>query len=169
MASAAFYVDVLAYATLADPDARLVAATPPGFAGRHAPADVSVESFARLACELPARLDCRIVVGHSHGANIAIEMAATCGFDGRLILLSPTFSRQDEFEGLRVVDLIGRGPAIGRLVWAVVPLAVSHALRSSLPPARRDQLTRATAQRAAGVSAHGPECPPGFFSATTTR
>ncbi len=141
MASAAFYDDVLAYATLADPDARLVAATPPGFAGRRAPTDVSVESFARLACELAARLDCRIVVGHSYGANIAIEMAATCGFDGQLILLSPTFSRRDEFKGLGVVDLIGRVPAIGRLVWAAVPLAVSRALRSSLPPARRDQLT----------------------------
>jgi hypothetical protein len=63
MCSAGFYDDVLAHAALDDPDVRLVAATPPGFAGRPAPADVSVESFARLAGELAARLGCLSLAG----------------------------------------------------------------------------------------------------------
>src|SRR5436190_18960178 len=46
LCSAAFYDEVLGYAALARPDIRLVAATPPGFAGRPAPRDLSVESFA---------------------------------------------------------------------------------------------------------------------------
>ena len=140
LCSAAFYDDVLAYATLDRPDVRLVAATPPAFAGRPAPADLSVESFARLASELTASLDCRAVVGHSYGANIAIEMAASGGFAGPFVLLSPAFSREDEFKELAVLDRIGRVPGIGGLAWRAVPRAVARSLKSALPPARRDEL-----------------------------
>ena len=138
--SATFYDDVLAYAALDELQVRLVAATPPGFAGRPAPADVSLESYARLASELAARLGCRAVVGHSVGANIALEMAASGGFDGPLILLAPSFSREDEFKELGVLDRIGRVPGIGPLVWSMVPRISARALRSKLPAARRDLL-----------------------------
>lgn len=140
LGSAAFYDDVLAYAALDGLPVRLVAATPPGFAGRPAPPDVSVEAMAKLASEVAAGLGCQVVVGHSYGANLAIEMAASCGFRGPLVLLAPSFSREDEFKALAVMDRIGRVPAIGPLFWAMVPRIAARALRSSLPEARRDQL-----------------------------
>jgi hypothetical protein len=36
------------------------------------------------------------VVGHSPGANVAIEMLAAGHFSGPLVLLAPSFSREDE-------------------------------------------------------------------------
>jgi pimeloyl-ACP methyl ester carboxylesterase len=140
LCSAALYDDLLAYAALDELPVRLVAATPPGFAGRPAPTDLSIESYARLASELAARLDCRAVVGHSVGANIALEMAASGGFGGPVVLLSPSLSREDEFKELAVLDRIGRLPGIGALVWAMVPRMSARVLRSNLPPARRDLL-----------------------------
>ncbi len=38
------------------------------------------------------------------------------------------------------MDRIGRVPGIGVLVWALVPRISARALRSNLPPARRDLL-----------------------------
>jgi hypothetical protein len=59
---------------------------------------------------------------------------------GFAVLLSPTFSRQDEFKELAVLDRIGDAPGIGALVWAMVPRIAARALRSNLPSARRDLL-----------------------------
>lgn len=140
LCSATFYDDVLAYAALDELRIHLVAATPPGFAGRPAAADLSIESYARLASDLAARLGCRAVAGHSAGANIALEMAASGGFGGPLVLLAPSFSREDEFKELAVLDRIGRLPGIGPLVWAMVPRISARVLRSNLPSARRDLL-----------------------------
>lgn len=140
LCSAVFYDDVLAYAALDELQMHLVAATPPGVAGRPAAADVSIESFARQASELAAGLGCRAVAGHSYGANLALEMAASGGFGGPVILLAPSFSREDEYKELAVLDRIGRLPGIGALVWAMVPRISARVLRSNLPPGRRDLL-----------------------------
>jgi hypothetical protein len=55
-------------------------------------------------------------VGHSVGANVAIEMAATRGFSGPLALLAPSFSRKDESMFPRVLDRLG-------IVFGHLPLA----------------------------------------------
>ena len=139
LCTAAFYDDVLADPRLVDRGVRFVAATPPGFGGRPAPGDVSVEGFARLAGELAASLGCDLVAGHSYFGNVAIEMAAAGEFSGSLVLLSPSFSREHEFKALGVLDRVGRVPGLGRLAWAMVPRVSARAMKGNFPPARRDE------------------------------
>jgi predicted alpha/beta superfamily hydrolase len=55
-----------------------------------------MESYAQLASRLVADRSCDVVVGHSLGANVAIELASTQDFSSPLVLLSPSFSRKDE-------------------------------------------------------------------------
>ena len=61
----------------------LVATTPAGFAGVPPPNDLSMDGYARAGSALADRLGCDIVVGHSLGANFALEMAAAGDFAGR--------------------------------------------------------------------------------------
>lgn len=140
MCTGAFYQDMMAAPELAGAPIRLVAATLPGFGRTPYPADLSVENYARLAGELAAEVGADIVVGHSYGANVAIEMAADGGFSGRLVLLSPSFSREDESTVLGILDRIGRVPGVGHLVWALSLKAMPRMLNESVAPARRDAL-----------------------------
>lgn len=95
MCTAIFYGDVMAQPLLAD--VHLVAATPPGHGGTPPPeGEVSVENYARLAGELARDLGADAVVGHSTGANVALEMAASGQFAGPVVLLAPSLSRHDE-------------------------------------------------------------------------
>jgi hypothetical protein len=64
--------------------------------GTPAPRDLSIENLARLTAQCAADLGCDVVVGISMGANIALEMAGSGAFSGPLVLLAPSFSRQDE-------------------------------------------------------------------------
>jgi pimeloyl-ACP methyl ester carboxylesterase len=80
----------------------VVAATLPGFGRTPHQADFSVENYASLAGQLARELRADIVGGHSLGGNVALEMAARGEFDGHVLLLSPTFSREDEAKELGV-------------------------------------------------------------------
>ena len=68
---------------------------------------------AGLGAELVADLGCDVVVGFSMGANVALEMAASGGFSGPLVLLAPSLSLQDEAMFLRMLDRLGRVPIRG--------------------------------------------------------
>jgi pimeloyl-ACP methyl ester carboxylesterase len=140
MCTGAFYEDVMAAPPLSAAPIRLVAATLPGFGRTPHPADLSVENYARLAAELAADLGAGVVAGHSYGGNVAIEMAAGGRFAGRLVLLSPSFSREDEFRELGILDRVGRLPGLGQLAWAAAMRAMPRAMKESLPPARADAL-----------------------------
>jgi pimeloyl-ACP methyl ester carboxylesterase len=112
MCTAAQYQELMAEPELAG--VRLVAVTLPGHGGTPAPADLSVENYARLAARCAADLGCAVVAGHSMGANVALEMAASGAFSGPLVLLAPSFSRQDESMFIRVFryrNAIGRSRA----------------------------------------------------------
>ena len=85
--TAMFYDELMAEPALAG--ARLVAVTLPGNGGTAAPEDVSIENYARLTAELARDLGCDVVVGHSMGANVALEMAGSGAFTGPLVLLAP--------------------------------------------------------------------------------
>ncbi|MEU6239520.1 alpha/beta hydrolase, partial [Kitasatospora sp. NPDC047058] len=100
MCTAEFYTDVMAEPALAG--LQLVAVTQPGFGRTPAPRDVSMENYARLMAGFARHARCDVVVGHSLGANVALEMAAAGLFSGPLVLLSPTFSRADEAKFLAV-------------------------------------------------------------------
>src|SRR4051794_29433455 len=138
LCTAAFYDDVLAEPNLSDASIRFVAATLPGYGGTEPPDDLSMESYARLAGNLAADFGCDAVVGHSLGANVAIEMLAAGHFSGPLVLLAPSFSREDESKFPRALDRISS--VLGHLPYAAMLKVIGPAMKSSLPPDRSDAL-----------------------------
>jgi pimeloyl-ACP methyl ester carboxylesterase len=139
LATPAFYDDLLAQPTIRDAPIRFIATTLPGFGGTQPPDDLSMESYAQLASRLVADLSCDVIVGHSLGANVAIELASTGDFSGPLVLLSPSFSRKDESKFPRALDRLSR--VFGHLPYSLMLKVIGPAMKSSLPPARREVLT----------------------------
>jgi pimeloyl-ACP methyl ester carboxylesterase len=138
LASAAFYDDLIAEPSLRRASVRFAATTLPGFGGTEALDDVSIENYARVAGSLAADLGCEAVVGHSLGANIALEMVASGAFKGSVVLLSPSLSREDESKFPRALDVLSR--VLGHLPYSLMLRLIGPAMKSSLPPARRDAL-----------------------------
>jgi pimeloyl-ACP methyl ester carboxylesterase len=142
LCTAEFYADVMAEPALAGLES--VAVTMPGFGATKAPTDVTMENYARLMAGYAAEAGCDVVVGHSLGANVAIEMAAAGLFSGPLVLLSPTFSRGDEAKFLAVMDVIGRVPVLGNPAWTgmlkLLPKAMKKVMLKSLRPERAQAL-----------------------------
>ena len=138
LCSAAFYDDLIAEPSLRRASVRFAATTLPGFGGTEALDDVSIENYARVAGSLAADLGCEAVVGHSLGANIALEMVASGAFKGPVVLLSPSLSREDESKFPRALDVLSR--VLGHLPYSLMLRLIGPAMKSSLPPARRDAL-----------------------------
>jgi pimeloyl-ACP methyl ester carboxylesterase len=79
-----------------------------------------------------------VVVGHSLGANVALEMVATKALAGPVVLISPAFSRKDEATFLYALD---RGAVVfGHLPFALMLKMIGPAMKKEVPPARRDVL-----------------------------
>ncbi|WP_327319441.1 alpha/beta fold hydrolase [Streptomyces sp. NBC_01235] len=133
-----FYADLMAEPAVAG--LGMIAVTQPGFGHTEAPEDVSMEHYARLMARFAAEAGCDAVVGHSLGANVAIEMAALGLFEGPLVLLSPTFSRGDEPRFLTVLDAVGRVPGLGAAAWTAMLKLLPRAVRHELPPRRAEAL-----------------------------
>jgi pimeloyl-ACP methyl ester carboxylesterase len=140
LGTAHFYDDVLRAPALQGQDVRFVAATPPGFGGRPGPDDLTVEHYASLAGDLAAELDADLVVGHSLGANHALEMVAGEYFAGPIVLLSPTFSAQDEEADFRRIARLSRLPIVGRVPWIVFPHILDSSFKGRLPAHRHHEL-----------------------------
>lgn len=139
MSTAAFYDDLIAVPRLRQASLRLVATTLPGHGGTPPPADVGLENYARLAGKLARDLDCSVLVGHSMGANVAVEMARTAEFAGPMVLLAPSFSRQDEAVFLRVLDRMAS--VLGALPFRLMLALIGPAMKGvNLPAARRAEL-----------------------------
>jgi len=138
LCTSAFYDDLLAEPSMRDASIRFVATTLPGFGGTPAPDDLSTESYARQASELSAELGCDLVVGHSLGANVALEMVGSGSFSGPVILISPSFSRRDESRFPRALDRLS--VVLGHLPYSLMLKLIGPAMKSSLPSHRRDAL-----------------------------
>jgi pimeloyl-ACP methyl ester carboxylesterase len=137
MCTAVQYEELMAEGALAG--VRMIAVTVPGMGGTPAPKDLSTENLARLAAQCAADLGCDIAVGFSMGANIALEMAASGAFRGPLVLLAPSFSRQDEAAFFRLLDRLAR--VLGHLPFAALLKMMGPAMkRMPLPPDRREVL-----------------------------
>lgn len=132
--TAVFYSELMAEPSLAG--VRLVAVTLPGNGGTPPPADLRIEAYARLSAELAADLGCDVVLGHSVGANVALEMAGSGAFRGPLVLLAPSFSRQDEAMVIRVLDRLSR--VLGPLPFAAMRTMMRFAVKDS--PLTEDRL-----------------------------
>ena len=138
LATPPFFDDVLAEPRLTGASIRFVATTLQGFGGTPPPDDLSMENYARLAGGLAADHGCDVVVGHSLGANVAIEMVAAGEFSGPLVLLAPSFSREDESKFPRALDRLSS--VLGHLPYAAMLKVIGPAMKSGLPPDRRDAL-----------------------------
>lgn len=138
--TAAFFDDLTSEPALAQAPIQLVAATFPGFAGTPPPPDVSIESYARLAGDLARTLGSTVVVGHSFGANVAIEMVGAKVFTGPLVLISPAFSSADEMKGMPLLVRFGRIPVVGPLPWMALMKVIPMAAKGQLPADRRGEL-----------------------------
>jgi pimeloyl-ACP methyl ester carboxylesterase len=138
LATAAFYDDLMAATRFAGESIKFVAATLPGQGGTTPSENLSIEGYARLAGKLAADRGCSAVVGHSMGANVAIEMAAAGEFSAPLVLLAPSFSRQDESMFPRVLDRLGS--VLGYLPFAAMLKVIGRAVKGGLPADRHDAL-----------------------------
>jgi pimeloyl-ACP methyl ester carboxylesterase len=112
----------------------------PGWAGTTPPDDLSMEAYARAAGKVAADLGADVVVGHSYGANVALEMAALGLFSGPIVLLSASFSRQDEATALSVFDKLGRVPVLGLGIWWIAVKGASSMGKKAVPGDRGKEL-----------------------------
>jgi pimeloyl-ACP methyl ester carboxylesterase len=138
LATAAFYDDLLADPTIRAASIRFLATTLPGFGGTPEPEDISMEGYAAAAATIASEFGCDAVVGHSLGANVAIEMALAGMFSGSLVLISPSFSRADESKFPRALDLLSR--VLGAIPYRLMLRIIGPAMKNSLPPHRREAL-----------------------------
>jgi pimeloyl-ACP methyl ester carboxylesterase len=138
LCSSVWYDDLLAEPALVEASLRFVATTLPGFAGTPPIGDARFEAWAEHAAKLAAELNCDVVVGHSLGANVALEMVATKAFNGPVVLISPALSREDDATFLYALD---RGAVVfGHLPFALMLTMIGPAMKKEVPPARRDVL-----------------------------
>ncbi|ADB52258.1 alpha/beta fold hydrolase [Conexibacter woesei] len=137
-----FFTGVLTDEALATAGVTALAADPPGFAGLPVPGgfDFSIASYAALVEEFAAAESIDLIAGHSFGANVGIEIAARGRFRGKLLLLSPSLSREDEEEDLRSLDEASHTPIVGTLVWLGINPTLKHGMRGRLPEDRFDEL-----------------------------
>ena len=131
--TAVFYTELMAEPSLAD--IRLVAVTLPGNGGTPAPSDLTIENYARLTAELAATLQCTAIVGHSNGANVALEMVGSGAYSGPVVLLAPSFSRHDDSLVIRIPDRLAT--VLGSLPFTALRSSMRFAVKGSpLPPDR---------------------------------
>jgi pimeloyl-ACP methyl ester carboxylesterase len=134
----AFCDDVIGELQRRGEDLRFVAATLPGHAGTPPPDDLSPAACARSAARLAKDLGCDMVVGHSMGATVAIEMAASGAFSGPTVLLSPAFSSEDEPGFIWALDRIRRVPGLGALAWGALTKMIPMGIKGTIPAEHRD-------------------------------
>jgi hypothetical protein len=61
-------------------------------------------------------------------------------FKGPAVLLSPSFSHEDESKALDVLDRLGRVPGLGRLAWWAMLKLMPRAMKDEFPASRGDAL-----------------------------
>jgi pimeloyl-ACP methyl ester carboxylesterase len=136
LCTAAFYADLMAEPSLHD--IRLVAATLPGQGGTPPAGEPGIENYARLTGELAAEMGAQVLVGHSTGASVVLEAAATGAFAGPLVLMSPSLSRRDEPLVPRILDRLST--VLGHLPYAAMFKGIGSVLRGGVPADRFDAL-----------------------------
>ena len=120
---------LLAEPALADAGVLGIAANPPGFKGQPVPAgfDFTVSSWAKLVEDLAAAEEVDLILGHSFGANVLIEVAARGQYGGRLVLISPSLDRAAESKDLQTLDSMSRKPVLAGLMWWVTYMMMKSA------------------------------------------
>ena len=140
LCTAAFFDALVKEQELTKASIRFVAVTLPGFGPTRPIVEPTMEAAVRFFSEVASEYGCDAVVGHSVGANIALEMVATGQFSGPVALLEPAFSRDDEYKELRMLDRIGRVPGLGQVVWVAAVKTIGRAMKGELPLERHEAL-----------------------------
>ncbi len=98
-----------------------IAGNPPGFKGLPPPAGFSftIDSFASLVEQMAEQEKIDLIVGHSFAANVLIEVAARKKFKGKLMLISPSLTRDAETKELLMLDSMSRKPMVSGIMWWV--------------------------------------------------
>lgn len=138
LCSAGSYAEVMAEPALGK--LHLVAATLPGHAGAPPPDDYSIENCARLATDLARKIGAKVVVGFSMGASVALEMVASGGFAGPVVLLGISLSTEDEPAFFHA--LVGLGAVLGSLPAAVLARGAASMVRQIAVSAERQNELR---------------------------
>jgi pimeloyl-ACP methyl ester carboxylesterase len=133
LSNATFFDLMLIDKRLDERSVRLVAATPPGFGGLPAPKQVDFEWYASISTELAVHVGADVVAGHSFGANVALEMAASRQFTGPVALLSPSFSMVDEEKSFQTIARLSTIPLLGRIPFALLPFSIDSMTRRMVP------------------------------------
>ena len=122
---------------MADPGlsgVRLVATTLPGMAGAPVSEDASIRAMSRRAGELATEQGCKVIVGFSHGATVALDMVLSGHFQGPVVLLGISLTTEDEaafFRGVvRASQKVGSWP-MGALL-RLMPLMARTARTTDL-------------------------------------
>ena len=146
MCTAAFYDEFVKEPALSGASIRFVSATLPGFGTARPPVEPTMQAAVEYYGRLASEHGCDAVVGHSVGANLALEMTATGAIAGPVVLLEPSFSREDEYKVLSVLDRLGRVPGLGNLVWLAAVRTIGMAMKDELSPELHKTLAPAMAK-----------------------
>jgi pimeloyl-ACP methyl ester carboxylesterase len=106
---------------LHDTDVHVIAGNPPGFKGQPVSSDFdfSIESYAKLVETLAKAEKIDLIVGHSFGANVLIEVAAREKYKGKLMLISPSLDRESETKDMQLLDKLSRKKLLAGVIWQI--------------------------------------------------
>lgn len=107
----------------------LTAGNPPGFKGNPLPQnfDFRISSYAELVESVCEAEKIDLVLGHSFGANILIEVAFRRKYKGKLMLISPSLNRDAETKDMKMLDKYSRKKLLKGLIWTLTYSSIKSA------------------------------------------
>lgn len=126
MGSDAVFSKLMKEEKLYDAGIQLMAGNPPGFKGQAVPQnfDFSIASYAELVETLAKAENINLIVGHSFGANVLIEVAARKKYTGKLMLISPSLDRESETKDMQLLDKLSRKKLLAGVIWQITYLTM---------------------------------------------
>ncbi|MHC1738517.1 MAG: alpha/beta fold hydrolase [Ignavibacteriaceae bacterium] len=133
--------------SLEDAGVHLIAGNPPGFKGNPLPGnfDFRISSYAELVESVCEAEKIDLVLGHSFGANVLIEVAFRRKYRGKVMLISPSLNRDAETKDMKMLDTYSRKKLLKGLIWTVTYASI----KSAFAPYFKDPSDLATVTREA--------------------
>ncbi|MBJ7331792.1 MAG: alpha/beta hydrolase [Solirubrobacteraceae bacterium] len=134
------FIDLVAEPALADAGITTLAANPPGFRTNTPPDGFtcSTTEYAELVEALADAENLDLLVGHSLGANILIEVAARGNYVGPVVLLGPCLRVKNEYRGVRVLRRLEFAPPLARRAYRSMSADLHRSMAGLIRPDRLD-------------------------------